>query len=326
MSMYPILRFKKWKAGGLGRSEQHNERKKEIYKSNKDIDPERSTFNYHVVEYQNRSYYHQVRQLIEEAHCPIVRSNSVVMVEALVTASPAFMQALPPEEQREYFERALAFIAAGTGGRKNIVSAVVHMDESNPHMHLSFCPINDQGKLSAKSMLGNQKRLSQWQTDYHQVMHERWPVLERGESSLETHRKHLPTWLFKSAERMDKQFDEVVLALDNITAFNAGKKRTEALTLLSKWKPEAEKFTAKLKQASGRIKELEERLRQSDRFEGSLQQDREELVTRLSEVDVKYRQLAAAYQKQMKLLDSIPPDILASIEKRQAQKKKERGG
>ena len=79
MSMYPILRFKKWKAGGLGRSEQHNERKKEIYQSNKDNDPERSRFNYHVVEYQDRSYYHQVRQLIEAAHCPIVRSNSVVM-------------------------------------------------------------------------------------------------------------------------------------------------------------------------------------------------------------------------------------------------------
>lgn len=39
---YAILRFQKRKAGGVAACERHNERKKEAYKSNPDIDMERS--------------------------------------------------------------------------------------------------------------------------------------------------------------------------------------------------------------------------------------------------------------------------------------------
>ncbi len=38
---YAILRFQKRKAGGVAACERHNERKKEAYKSNPDIDMER---------------------------------------------------------------------------------------------------------------------------------------------------------------------------------------------------------------------------------------------------------------------------------------------
>ncbi len=45
---YAILRFQKRKAGGVAACERHNERKKEAYKSNPDIDMERSKNNYHL--------------------------------------------------------------------------------------------------------------------------------------------------------------------------------------------------------------------------------------------------------------------------------------
>ena len=62
-----------------------------------------------------------------------------------------------------YFAMALDFIAERVG-KQNILSAVVHMDEKTPHMHLCFVPITPEGKLSAKYFLGNQKSLSEWQT------------------------------------------------------------------------------------------------------------------------------------------------------------------
>ena len=40
---YAILRFQKRKAGSVAACERHNERKKEAYKSNPDIDMERSS-------------------------------------------------------------------------------------------------------------------------------------------------------------------------------------------------------------------------------------------------------------------------------------------
>lgn len=181
--------------------------------------------------------------MVQAAGCK-VRKDSVMMVETLITASPEFMNSLPPEEQKAYFAMALDFIAERVG-KQNILSAVVHMDEKTPHMHLCFVPITPEGKLSAKYFLGNQKSLSQWQTAYHERMSARWNELERGQSSMITGRKHIPTWLFKLGGRLDKQYEEIVAALSDINAFNAGKKRDKALSLLSAWLPEAEKFHGK---------------------------------------------------------------------------------
>jgi hypothetical protein len=46
---YAILRFQKRKAGGVAACERHNERKREAYKSNPDIDVGRSKNNYHLI-------------------------------------------------------------------------------------------------------------------------------------------------------------------------------------------------------------------------------------------------------------------------------------
>ena len=83
-------------------------------------------------------------------------------------------------------------------------------------MHLAFCPINQDGKLSAKSILGNQKSLSKWQTRYYEFMHERWHELERGQSAQVTKRKHIPTWLFKMADNLDYLYNKLSNVIENI--------------------------------------------------------------------------------------------------------------
>lgn len=188
---YAILRFQKRKAGSVAACERHNERKKETYKSNPDIDLECSKHNYHLVPPPRHTYKKEINRMVQAAGCK-VRKDSVMMVETIITASPEFMNSLPPEEQKAYFAMALDFIAERVG-KKNILSAVVHMDEKTPHMHLCFVPITPEGKLSAKYFLGNQKSLSQWQTAYHERMSARWNELERGQSSMITGRKHTLT-------------------------------------------------------------------------------------------------------------------------------------
>ena len=254
---YAILRFQKVKAGGVSARYNHNERKKEVYKSNPDINHTAKEDNYYLVIPKN-TYRREVQRMIKSAGCK-VRSNSTVMVETLITASPEFMKRLDSMEQVAFFERAFEFVESKIG-RDNIISAVVHMDEKTPHMHLSFCPIVDSKKgksLSAKAILGNQATLSKWQTDYHNHMSERWPELQRGISSQETRRKHIPVYLFKSADRLDKQYTEVVKALENLNPVNAKSKRDKALTVLGNWMPEAIKFTARIKEVDSYIKFLE---------------------------------------------------------------------
>ena len=150
---YAILRFQKRKAGGVAACERHNERKKEAYKSNPDIDMERSKDNYHLVNPPRYTYKKEINRMVAEAGCK-VRKDSVMMVETLITASPEFMNSLPPEEQKAYFQTALDFISERVG-KQNILSAVVHMDERTPHMHLCFVPLTPDNKLSAKSILAN---------------------------------------------------------------------------------------------------------------------------------------------------------------------------
>ena len=63
---------------------------------------------------------------------------------------------------------------------------------------------------------------------------------------METKRKHVPTWLYKLGGRLDKQYEEIVSALSDINAFNAGKKRDKALELIAAWLPDVEKFSKEI--------------------------------------------------------------------------------
>lgn len=316
---YAILRFAKKTSGQLASTERHNERKKEAYKSNPDIDIERSRLNYHLVAPSDTTYKKRIKTLTEEAGCK-VRSNSVMMVETLITATPEFMKSLPEEEQREFFDRALQFVSERVG-KQNIVSAVVHMDETTPHMHLSFCPITKDNRLSAKDYLGNQKTLSQWQTDYHEKMFERYPVLERGLSSMITKRSHIPTWLLKKSERLDKMVDEIRVALSDIGAFNAGKKRDKALEILLKWYPQAEAFSTEIKKYEGNVSKLKDDASIEKQNTAYWKEHSGELEERIYKANVHIRELSAVNDKQKRLLDRIPPEILEQLQ----AKKKDRG-
>lgn len=88
----------------------------EAYKSNPDIDMERSKNNYHLVAPPKYTYKKEINRKVAEAGCR-TRKDSVMMVETLITASPEFMNQLPPEEQKAYFTMALDFISERVGSR-----------------------------------------------------------------------------------------------------------------------------------------------------------------------------------------------------------------
>lgn len=87
---YAILRFAKYKEPEIGNIEAHNERTKEKYASNPDVDISRSKYNFHLVEPKGR-YRAEAERQIKAAGCR-TRSDSVRVVEALVTATPEFFK------------------------------------------------------------------------------------------------------------------------------------------------------------------------------------------------------------------------------------------
>ena len=173
-AQYAILRFAKYKGPEIGHIESHNERTKEKYASNPDVDTSRSHLNFHLVTPQ-RKYRAEAEKQIAEAGCR-TRSDSVRVVEALVTASPEFFKGKKKGEIKAYFQEALGFIREHQDP-KTIISAVVHMDEKTPHMHLSFAPLTADGRLSAKEIVGNKKKLTQWQDRFWEHMVKKIPRL-----------------------------------------------------------------------------------------------------------------------------------------------------
>ena len=116
---YTILRFKKDKGGAIAGCERHNERKKEAYKSNPDIDINKSKENYHIIQAPQYTYGIKIKELIKKYECK-TRKDSVKLVETLITASPEFMNKLNTKEQKEYFERATDFIKSEIGADRII--------------------------------------------------------------------------------------------------------------------------------------------------------------------------------------------------------------
>ena len=143
---YAILRFAKYKGPEIGRIEAHDERTKEKYASNPDVDTSRSRLNFRLVK-PRRSYRAEAEKQIAEAGCR-ARKDSVRVVETLITASPEFFANKKPREVKEFFEYALEFIQRKQSP-ETIISAVVHVDEKTPHMHLCFVPLTEDKRLSA---------------------------------------------------------------------------------------------------------------------------------------------------------------------------------
>ena len=253
MPQYAIMRFQKQK-GSFGALEAHHERTKEKYASNPDIDTVRSKNNIHIIK-PEASYKREADGRIESAGCK-TRKDSVRFVDTLITASPDFFKGKKREEVKAFFQTAADFLSKKIG-RDNIFTAVVHMDERTPHMHLCFTPITPDGRLSAKDIIGNRVQLTKWQDSFFKHMVKKFPDLERGESASVTGRRHIPTRVFKQAVHLTKQAAQIQTVLDGINPLNASKKRDEAQALLQKFFPSMERFETQVRKYRREIDRLE---------------------------------------------------------------------
>jgi len=311
-AQYAILRMKKYKGQTIAMIEAHNERLKENYASNPDINLERSKYNFHPVKPHGR-YLGDVDRLIQAAGCRI-RKDSVKMIEVLITASPEFFEGKKPKEVKEFFDRALEFMKTKQN-ENTYISAVVHVDEKTPHMHLCFVPLTPDNRLSAKQIVGNKKNLTQWQDDFWKYMVKFYPNLERGESASKTGRTHIPPRLFKEAVHLSQQKDMLLELLSDINPLNAKKRAAEIEALLEKYTPGVEKMRTRLKKYDAAYKELKAEIAA---LEKQVDSSKESTLRRLELL-----QQVQELEKLRKLVDAIPEEILSEFRKTEI---KEQGG
>ena len=299
-AQYAIMRFAKYKGPEIGNIEAHNERTKENYASNPDVDSSRSKYNFHLVKPPGKYRAESERQ-IAAAGCR-TRKDSIRMIETLFTASPEFFKGKKRAEIRVFFEEALHFLEQHQS-KETIISAVVHMDEKTPHMHLCFVPLTEDKRLSAKEIVGNKKKLTWWQDEFWKHMVKKYPDLERGESASETGRTHIPPRLFKEAVHLNRMKDQIMAILNDSNPFNKKVKAEELEALLDKYIPGVEVMRTKLKKYDKTYKEL---TAENAELEKKLSSASKESVRKKLEISQKLNEL----DELRRTVDAIPDEVI----------------
>ena len=314
-SQYAIMRFAKYKGPEISNIEAHNERTKEKYASNPDIDCSRSKYNFHLIEPAGR-YRAEAESQIQAAGCR-TRTDSVRVVEAMFTATPEFFKGKKLPEVRRYFEESLRFFEQHQS-RKTIIAAVVHMDEKTPHMHLSFVPLTADGRLSAKEIVGNKKKLTWWQDRFWEHMVQKYPDVERGESASQTGRDHIPPRIFKEMTRLNKQRQKLDELLTGIGPLN-GKKRAAGISkLLDGYIPAVEKMHTQLKKYNVAFTETATENKRLKKKTIELKQSLEAATKTSVLKELRDAQLRRDYEDALALLERIPKEVLDEFRKPQA--------
>ena len=308
-AQYAILKFAKYKGPEISGIEAHNERTKEKHASNPDIDPSRTHLNFHLIK-PERKYRAESEKQIAEAGCS-TRSDSVRVVEALITATPEFFKGKKRAEIREFFNEALEFIKQNQAP-ETIISAVVHLDEKTPHMHLCFVPLTEDGRLSAKEIVGNKKKLTQWQDMFWEHMVKKYPDLERGDSASETGRDHIPPRVFKEMTRLTKQKAKLEELLSGVNAFNVKGKTAEIGAFLDKYIPAVEQMHTTLKKYNTAFTVTTAENKKLKKKAEQLEQSLDKATQGSTLKKLADAKLHRDYEDAVAVLDRIPKEVLAA--------------
>lgn len=138
-----MAHVEKYKASALGHMLAHYNR---TSPANKDIDKSRTKENYNLAPMRG-DVISFINAKCSEIKCQ-KRKNVIKMCDWVITMP----KDLPPEKESIFFSSTYNFLVNryGVRGDSNIVSAFVHKDESQPHMHFAFIPIAEEKKNKKK--------------------------------------------------------------------------------------------------------------------------------------------------------------------------------
>lgn len=195
MTHYAIMRLAKVKTlAQLDGMTKHMERERET----PNADPERTPDNERLA--GTGDWRSDVEARL--ALVPTIRSNAVLSIEMMLSASPEWFTAGTQAEQdrrRDAWRDLSVQWVKEQFGAENLVAAVLHRDESTPHLQALVVPIDERGRLNARAFIGgDRRRLAELQDRYA----ERVAALglERGvRGSVATH-EEVKHWYAQSQE------------------------------------------------------------------------------------------------------------------------------
>ena len=169
------MHITKHKHGTRGQ-QRHNERKEGQKHRNRNIDPTRTKDNVWLTPDDGKTFHERVESILEANYTGKrkPRFDAVKMCEITVQIGGDLAENGTEEEQIEALMESFEELKE-TYGEKNIVSAVIHVDETTPHLHFDFVPITKSGGLSAREVVGDRAQMRKTQARFLEAMQKRCP-------------------------------------------------------------------------------------------------------------------------------------------------------
>lgn len=228
---YAIVRNEKLTRAEINGKGTHNDRKAKNH-TNKDIDSTKTYLNYYIKK-NELTYTKEFDKYLKENNVQCyLRSNSIIMCQMIFTSDQAFFDKIGEEETKRYFDECYKFICNYKNlGEKNIISAVVHLDEGVPHMHLMFVSVvhtkdkdgNDIDKICARDFWKGRDSYRKLQDAYFNHVKSNGFDLERGMFVEDTDRKHYTVEKYKKItnyENTKKILKDIKLEIPEVPNIN----------------------------------------------------------------------------------------------------------
>ena len=240
--------MEKYKRQDVTPVEKENERDENYQGSNPQIDSKRTSGNYHLI-YPQGKYIDMINKRLATLTLKRkIRSDAILMNSFVIGSNGEFFKGMRAWEQHAFFEDCSRFFMEKYG-YENMLSAVVHVDETTPHLHLNFVPIND-GRLSSKSLFDRQK-LAELQTELWEQVGKKYGLQRGKENSQAMHitaAEHKANVIVQTAEQkrdeIDRQNEQKQVELDGLTQTVEAVTQATGKPIPKKKKQAADEITA----------------------------------------------------------------------------------
>lgn len=148
-----------------------------------------------------------------------LRKNGNIARDIIMTASPEFFRERTRDDIDNWVELNLKFLKDKFGD--NCIYAVLHQDETTPHIHALVVPKfwvekQQQYKLRSNIYFDGKDKLSKWQDEYAEYINKEFNELKRGiKGSKATHIKIKQYYTLVNADLNDKDFNSILALAKN---------------------------------------------------------------------------------------------------------------
>ena len=197
----------------------HFERKTNHH-TNKDIDVSKPYLNQDLMT-DGSDMISRFNNRLSDVYC--MKRDDVKALATWIVTLPEELAAVPYEQQAAFFEETKHFLDERYG-KENAMAAVVHYDETTPHLHYAFVPVifdakKERYKVSAKQVL-TRHDLQTFHNDLDQDLKKVLPFYEKGVLNNKT----LPFENVAEIKKYNDQFKALKEELANVEENISAKK------------------------------------------------------------------------------------------------------